>query len=115
MGTSVTGRVGGGDGGLLFALQSGLHIAFSLQYAGPPPQKPYPDRHISPGQDSPSQGPMVGCGVVGVYEGSAVVGEAEGLAVVGSEVVGESVGDDDGFNVVGLSLLNFSIGDGVGD
>lgn len=40
VGSTVTDAVGDGDGGLLFSLHSGDHIALSLQYADPLPQNP---------------------------------------------------------------------------
>ena len=48
---------------------------------------------MSPGHDSPSHGPIVGCGVVGVYDGSIVVGCCVGLFP----------GDTDGWDCSGVA------------
>lgn len=102
VGSSVLPSVGDGVGGSLFSRHSGLHIALPLQYASPKPQKPYALRQYSPGQGSPSHGPMVGWGVEGEYVGSAEVGCCVGAAIGdfdGSPVAGAKVGDGDGGGV----------------
>ena len=77
---------------------------------------------MSPGHDSPSHGPIVGCGVVGVYDGSIVVGCCVGLFpgdTDGCRVVGATVGCEDCSGVatsVGLELCSAAAGmDRVGD
>lgn len=117
VGPSVLPSVGDGVGGSLSSRHSGLHIANSLQYASPKPQKPYALRQYSPGQGSPSHGPMVGWGVEGEYVGSAEVGCCVGAAIGdfdGSPVAGARVGDRDGSDVVGLKVSTSSDGGGVG-